>query len=291
MHDENRNIPVLLSKYDLWNGVKVEEYWFPPMQLHMPKVVGHRLVINIGRPLNVSWKTKDRWNTKEYNTGDIAIVPDGGINEPRWDKELNVIIITLNPDFTQQLVDLNDLSLKEVRGIKDDLLFHFSLSFKEELYYENFASKIYGESLAVALAIHIATKYSLTDKNIFAPKGKLSSVQLKQIIEYANSCIDKNIGLDDLSQYIHLSPFHFTRLFKETTGLTPHQYILKLKTDRAIQLMIQNKSTLTEIAYMLGFTDQAHFSNTFRKTTGFSPRQFLNKKVSKNLQVSAHGLL
>ena len=64
------------------------------------------------------------------------------------------------------------------------------------------------------------------------------------------------------------------RLFKQTTGISPHQFILQLKIERAKQLINKTQLSLTEIAYELGFTDQAHFSNAFKKIIGVAPRQY-----------------
>ena len=96
----------------------------------------------------------------------------------------------------------------------------------------------------------------------------------RQIIDYANSYINQNIGLTELAKQINTSPFHFIRLFKQTTGISPHHYILQLKIERVKQLINKNKRSLTEIAYELGFPDQAPFSNAIKKIIGVAPRQY-----------------
>jgi AraC family transcriptional regulator len=78
----------------------------------------------------------------------------------------------------------------------------------------------------------------------------------------------------ELAKQTNTSPFHFMRLFKQTTGISPHQFILQLKIERAKQLINKSQLSLTEIAYELGFTDQAHFSNAFKKIIGVAPRQY-----------------
>ena len=128
----------------------------------------------------------------------------------------------------------------------------------------------------MACAIHLATTYSSNDKKVFAPKGKLSSHQLKNILERVRASIHGAITLDELAATIHLSIFHFSRLFKNTVGVSPYQFVLQMKIEYAKKL-IKRKEPVGDIAYSLGFTDSAHFCNAFKKFTGQSPLQFNSK--------------
>ena len=278
--DNLENLPaapdnaVLLSSAEKWTGIKVEHHIMSPSEMPEHLVQDHRLIINIGKPLNFEWKTRNKWLGKHYKTGDFSMLSHGEIHMPRWNKEFDFIAIALSPEFTDRLIEINDFSFSAQRVITDKLIYQLSLKFLEELEQENFAGKIYGESLSIALAIHLACKYSANQKKVFAPKGKLSSVQLHQVIDYARSNIHQNIGLVELAKQTNTSPFHFLRLFKLTTGYSPHQYILHLKMERAKHLISYTQLSLTEIAYELSFTDQSHFSNAFRKIVGITPRQF-----------------
>jgi AraC family transcriptional regulator len=67
------------------------------------------------------------------------------------------------------------------------------------------------------------------------------------------------------------SPFQFARMFKATTGLAPHQYVLRLRVERACRLVRGGAASLAEVALAAGFYDQAHLTNVFRKTLGVTP--------------------
>jgi AraC-like DNA-binding protein len=81
-------------------------------------------------------------------------------------------------------------------------------------------------------------------------------------------------GLEELAHSVGLSAFHFLRLFKRETGVTPYQFLIKLRVRRAIELLRDTSRPVTDIAYDVGFGDLSNFINAFRREVGCSPRRF-----------------
>ena len=134
-------------------------------------------------------------------------------------------------------------------------------------------------ALAVACAARIEREHlQLRDVQL---KGRLSPAQLSQVLTFAHDFMQTDIGLVDLANLVHLSPYHFGRLFKQTVGVSPYQYLLQLRIEFAKTLIVGRTGPLSEIAYQLNFSDQAHFSNAFRKATGVSPRQYLRQPIAQ----------
>ena len=102
---------------------------------------------------------------------------------------------------------------------------------------------------------------------------KLSPETLQSIWDYMWENIDRNITLAELAKVAHMSPFHFSRVFKAVTHVTPHQALIRMRLQKA-RTLIPRSDSLTEIAYRCGFSDQAHFTRTFKSRTGYSPKQF-----------------
>ena len=100
---------------------------------------------------------------------------------------------------------------------------------------------------------------------------------IKNSIEYIRDSLESTITLDDLALNSQLSKYHFLRIFKDTTGLTPHQYILIQRVEKAKEL-ISRGNNLNEIAFCTGFSDQSHFIRSFKKVYGYSP-SILNKNI------------
>lgn len=260
---------------DISDFFKIELQNHCAKQIQQKSVTSDRLVINVGEPRFIEIKRSGSWERKRYHTGDFSIVPYARENTVRWFEDIKFVVIEIEPGFIPHFFQIKDFSLAEYRGITDKIVYDFATEFKREMDYVQTPAKIYIQSLAICLSIHLGTQYQASGKTIHAPKGKLSSVQLKTLLDYFQAFSQNNFGVDDLAALVHLSPFHFIRIFKNTLGVAPHHYVLQLKIERAKQLIKKNENTLSAIAYDLGFADQAHLSNTFRKFAGISPSEFM----------------
>ena len=92
------------------------------------------------------------------------------------------------------------------------------------------------------------------------------------------SQIDDDVSLVTLARRAHISPFHFARLFRATVGVPPHQFVLRLRLDRARALMKTGRMTLAQIAVECGFHDQPHFTRAFRRTFRQTPAAYLRRR-------------
>ena len=93
-------------------------------------------------------------------------------------------------------------------------------------------------------------------------------------IEYIKENLDRNLSLIQLAELVQMSPNYFVRLFKQSTGVTPYQYVLNCRINKAKELLKDHKLTLAEISQQLGFYDQSRFTNTFRKRMGITPKKY-----------------
>jgi AraC-like DNA-binding protein len=104
----------------------------------------------------------------------------------------------------------------------------------------------------------------------------LPGYKLRRAMDFIRSHLDQPILLEQVAASVALSPFHFHREFKRSTGLTPHQYIVQLRMERAKALLSDSDMPLAEVAAQVGFADQSHFSSTFRRATSMTPRSYRN---------------
>ena len=96
---------------------------------------------------------------------------------------------------------------------------------------------------------------------------------MARVKEYIHANFNQNISLDDLAQVAHLSPYHFSRVFRKTVGLPPHTYLIQVRVERAKLLLTQNQP-ISQVAHDVGFTDQSHLTRHFKRIVGVPPGQY-----------------
>lgn len=112
------------------------------------------------------------------------------------------------------------------------------------------------------------------------PRRGLSRRALIMAFAFIERNITENFSLDDLSRAAGVSRFHFSRLFRVSTGESPMAYALRLRIERAKEMLERGDRTVCEIAMDLSFFDQSHFSRTFRRITGLSPSEFMRRHAT-----------
>lgn len=100
--------------------------------------------------------------------------------------------------------------------------------------------------------------------------GKLRT---ETVTEYITEHLHQDVKLIELAAIAQMSPYHFLRLFKQSMGLTPHQYILQRRIEKAKCLLQHSKLSIAEVAANVGFCDQSHFTRYFKRIIGVTPKQ------------------
>ncbi|MDJ0595524.1 MAG: AraC family transcriptional regulator [Pleurocapsa sp. MO_226.B13] len=272
---------VLSSSIDLgWQGITVELHSLPPIEYPEHYIQGHRLaVMRRGKPITYEWKEAGSWKRRQTHPGSFFLQSHGTLNAPRWFEPFEILAIALEPAFVarcfQETINCDFLRFQECRAEFDPHIAQFSTYFEAELQNNNYGGTLYGESLALAFSLYLLEKHGDRSLPLPRPKGKLSSLQLKEVIEYIHTYLDSELSLTKLSTQLNLSPFHFARLFKKSLGLSPHKYVLQNRIERAKKLIrVSSNIPLSDIALQAGFYDQTHFGKAFKKYVGVSPKAF-----------------
>jgi AraC family transcriptional regulator len=135
-----------------------------------------------------------------------------------------------------------------------------------------FADKILVESLGTALCIRLARQF-IGDLALPTSKG-LSAERLRRVRDYIEVHLDDDLSLTVLADVACLSPYHFSRSFKQATGVGPQRYVIQRRLERAKRLLCRTREPLAQIAQEVGFADQSHLSQIFRRETGMTPGRF-----------------
>lgn len=133
---------------------------------------------------------------------------------------------------------------------------------------------LYSESLSLALAAYVSNRYATKAATVAPTDRKLSHIQARRVIDYIYARLDSDFSLVELASVVHLSPRHFSRLFRNAFGITPHRYVMIERLNRAKELLATSTLSLVEIAECTGFASQSHFTDVFHAATGVTPRYY-----------------
>lgn len=157
-------------------------------------------------------------------------------------------------------------------GERDELIEHAART-ACDLMQENVAGDWFAESLARMLAIQLVCKHSTMRLAPTQTAYGLSRERLDAVYEYIEANIGESITLSDLAGAAALSPIHFARQFKKSTGRSPHQYLLIARVEVAKHLL-RTDLPIAEIAYRCGFSHQEHLTRMFGRLAGITPAMF-----------------
>jgi AraC family transcriptional regulator len=268
------------SSGQLWKNFRIDFHHYPPTHLHSSAPDEHVLIFNLGGPLTFAWKAEGQWKNGICHSGNIVgLLSPGTDEEVLSEQDYYGLTLSFKAAFADGLTGTGSSRFRIPHNLDDPLLKQIARALSEDISSGRIAHKMYAESLLVACVVHLASSYGFHGRKIFAPKGKLSSGQLKQVIDHVRASIHYTLTMAQLASCVHLSPFHFSRLFRQTVGVSPYQFVLQMKIELAQKLIRENSGSLSDVAYALNFTDQAHFSNAFKKITGVCPRQFMTKPL------------
>lgn len=122
-------------------------------------------------------------------------------------------------------------------------------------------------------AVHLLSRCRDTSFNTTKTAG-LSPYQIRAVTEYIRNNLSLDLSLCELAACAALSPYHFARLFKQSTGMAPYRYVIYQRVEYAKELLKQRELSITEVALVCGFAHQGHLSRHFKRLTGLTPKSF-----------------
>ena len=112
--------------------------------------------------------------------------------------------------------------------------------------------------------------------------GRLLSCRLRRVTEYVQQNLDKDLTLADLAAVVYMSPFHFARLFKCSTGVPPHRFVVRQRLTRARACLAVEGQSIAQISRMVGYRTPSHFTTVFRRSLGVTPGAYRAAALQAN---------
>jgi AraC family transcriptional regulator len=220
----------------------------------------------------------ERWRRTSFPNS-VSIVPANTPLSLRWRGETEFIEVELEKGFFEAAIVDEDqqpssLELRPQISTEMPAIQRIVLNLRDDLVAGIPTGRLYGESLTMALAAHLfkaGASPESVERNL---RGRLALNRLKRVIEYINDRLEADLRVRELAQVCSMSCAHFARLFKESIGVAPHQYVIARRIERARELLTGSELPLVEIALRSGFAAQSGFTTTFRRATGMTPYAF-----------------
>ncbi|HEY9621513.1 MAG TPA: AraC family transcriptional regulator [Crinalium sp.] len=273
-------LPILSSQAQGWNNVLVEQFQHPPGEEHNHFTEDHAICLSLAsRPVRLLQIKGGRTYVGLHSKGDVSVTPVKTPHFARWESEDSCLQIRIASQFIQHvaretIATPDPLELRLEFQTRDPQLEAIGMMLLAELKQENLGGKLYIESLVNLLAVHLLRQYAAPKSRFIVYESGLSERQILQVVEYINEYLDQDIKLTDLASLLAISESHFSHRFKQSIGITPYQYLLQQRIERAKQLLKQGDYSIADIALMCGFNSHSHLSKQFRELTGMTPRTY-----------------
>jgi AraC family transcriptional regulator len=276
---EHSWLPIFSSQSQGWENILVEQFQNQPGECRIHYDDEHMICLSLApRPFRFLQIKGGKTYSSLYRKGDISVTPAEMPVFECWDGEDHYMQIRIASRFIQSVareaLEMNPdrLELMPEFRTRDPQIEAISMILLAELQQGNSSSRLYIESLANVLAVHLIRQYSATQPQHPVYEGGLPQRQLSQVLDYIYDHLEQDIRLVDLAALLGISQFHFSLLFKRSLGTTPYQYLLQQRIERAKQLLKDSDRSIMEIALICGFNSHSHLSKQFRQITGTTPK-------------------
>lgn len=272
--------PVSVERGPSWDGNKIKEPVWVSRHFLAPQheeaehpLSRYQFIVHLGSPTEVETHQNGKRVAGVLHFGDLTWTPAGDSCRGIWHQIREAGFVTLSAPFLESVADeigVSALPNQTILKLNDPLMRELVLA----LLRNGGSDRLYRESLGNTLAVHLLKATAERNKRASSVTGKLSSRQLHRAIDYLEAKLSEEIDLKSWAREVGLSPYHFARLFKKTTGLAPHQFVLHRRIERAKSILAASDIPLSSVAYDLGFANQSHFNRVFRQYVQMTPGEW-----------------
>ena len=273
------NTAVVRKRRAAWNGLRLEHCQLQPGELPAHTHHEHVVLLSLTDGCKGELITSSGIGVRGTQTrGNVCVLPSGLKHQAALEGHSEHLALYVDPRLITRAASEADLPVSveivERYTRRDNVIGSVGMALLGELESEGLSGRLYAESLANVLAVHLLRHYSISTSRSLTFTGGLSAKRLREVIEFISDNYTRDLKLAELAQVAGMSSFHFAREFKRTTGTTPHQYLIKFRVERAKALLARRDLPLIEVGLQTGFSHQSHFTRLFRRVTGLTPNAY-----------------
>lgn len=249
-------------------GLRVDVRTTQPGEIRVEAAAAHLLKIHAGSPVRGACRQHQFF----YTRGDVDLFPAGMSDVWHQDQASTSLMLELSPSLLRRAaadmgLDPDRASLEPRHQLRDPKIEHIAWALDAERAASHPSGPLYVESLGLALAAHLLGR-DTTPPSL--PRG-LSKPQLRRVKEYVEDHLDQDLSLSRLAGVAAVSASHLKTLFKRSTGLTVHEYVIRRRVERAKALLLRGGVPVGQVALEAGFAHQSHLARWMRRVLGVTP--------------------
>ncbi|MBN9521682.1 helix-turn-helix transcriptional regulator [bacterium] len=239
----------------------------------------HSVTVLLSSPGSSVWCYGDgKSRSVRPAAGDVFFCPANVPTAVRTEKAFESILLCLSPALFGRAADAaGGVNLGAVAPAvmrKDSFIQRVVTTLAEEVGRERRSGgELFAASLATALGVHLGREYA-GPSGPRKPSARLSDDEMARLDRHITHHLDAPLTLDALASVVGRSRFHFARLFKASAGVTPHQYVVRRRVERARELL-RAGGVIAEVAAAVGFASQSHLTLHVRRAFGCTPGQLV----------------
>ena len=261
-----------------WKTFELEHHRLPRAGELIETAPGYRVCLILNGPVSVTWKTGGRSDCHRLGQHDLSMASYGDFRTLSWDAPFELMHLDISPkvmaELSEERGDAKPVELISHRGIRDSNIAHIMQMLRKESEASHCYGSIFGEQLCFALAGYLFERYCVAQPKKTASASRLPGRVLNSVLGHVEERISESITLEDLANHVKMSRFYFARLFRNSLGQSPGQYILDRRMDRAKSLLTSAHVNVKDVARLCGFPSQSHFATAFRLRNGVTPTQY-----------------
>lgn len=262
---------VALTSGGAWKGMRLDRVTLPPADEREGWLPHHAVVFHLERvDIETAWPG-ERSRVVRVDPGSLSVIPARFAYRMRWSAPCEMVVVRLLATGPDSLMpDLSHALLRMVVGTNDPLLRQLVLALFDEA--RGGASDAgYASALGSAMAAHLVRRYGA---KVQPQKGGLPGRRVQALAAYVETHLGGSLPLAKLAERAGMSVRHFARAFKESMGLTPHEFVRLRRIERAKVLLESTELPVRAVASACGFASQSRFTAAFRKLTKSTPGRY-----------------
>jgi AraC family transcriptional regulator len=270
--------PALRSSKNLgWNGIYVQQHQQPAWETPEYAHTRHMLLVHSPDQTVQAERWFDGRRQPEQLGGrnNIVIVPATILHRANWNQGNPFSLLFLEPAHLTQVayefITADRVELTPRHAMHDPLIDQIGRSLAAELESNQLGSRLFADSLTMALSIHLLRNYSNLEQPLRRHSEGLPQRKLQQAVAYINEHLAEDLSIAAIADELEMSQYYFSRLFKQSTGISPYQYVMRQRIEQAKYLLKMTSLSVAAIAPQVGFSSQNQLTVQFRKFIGTTP--------------------